>query len=534
MNEDIDYNALNWVRHELDTVLGHARASLGEYAANRDNVTGLQDCAINLHQARGPLRMVGLRGADQLATEMEDVIADLQQGTPLQPDAVLEALMKAFQQLPDYLSRLHPGRADNPVALLPVINSLRGVRDVPLLEERAVFAPDLTEPLPEAVYTARMSVSDRKIRARALAARSRFQAGLLGWYRGGEVNNGLQTLHDVLIEMQQDAGRASVARLWWAAACMSAAMIEGEIAETTETRQIFGQLDRQIKRLVDAGEAVFEDPLTDELMKRLLYCIANAESSLACMQLIKATYRLQDIAADDDTDESPAAGNDELLQAVAHTAAEDVGRIKERLDLFTRATRRDPQDLLPVADELHALGNRLDMVGLHGAAVDARYQAPLVRVMAAGETVIDETALMDMAILLVTAGDAIHHLGAWAPSAEDNHADSPHPGQGMAALAGEAPGDDVHVEETTAEFIELPQAAPVCMTWMKPACRPLRCMTRQLVPTRCGLSPGCRRLTPMQTRRSSPYLSKRPTRCCSSLPCNYLSGSPTLREPGPA
>ena len=474
MNEDIDYNALNWVRHELETVLRQACTALGEYAENRDNSACLQDCAIQLHQARGPLRMVGLKGADQLATEMEDVIADLQHGTLPQPDAVLEALMQAFLQLPDYLSRLHPGRADNPVALLPVINSLREVRDIPLLEERDVFAPDLTAPLPAAVYTARMSVSDRKIRTRALAARSRFQAGLLEWYRGGEGNTGLQTLHDMLVQMQQGAGRASVARLWWAAACLSAALIEGDIAETTETRQIFGQLDRQIKRLADAGEAVFEDPLTDELMKLLLYCIANTESSLACMQLIKATYRLQDIAADDDdddTDESPAACNDELLQAIAPTAAEDIRRIKEWLEVFTCATRRNPQDLLPVADELHALGNIFDRVGLHGIGADALNQAQLIRAMAAGETVIDETALMDVAILLVAAGDAVHQPGAGGPVAEDSCVDRPAPGQGMQALDGEALTDDVRVEEATAEFTEPPQVAP-CQQDQDEACVP--------------------------------------------------------------
>ena len=462
MNEDIDYNALNWVRQELDTVLRQACTSLGQYAENRDNSACLQDCAINLHQARGPLRMVGLKGADQLASEMEEVIADLQLGTLLQPDAVLEALQQAILQLPDYLSRLHPGRAEKPVALLPVINNLRGVRDIPLLDERAVFAPDLAAPLPEAAYTARMSVSDRKIRTTALAARSRFETGLLEWYRGGEGNTGLQTLHDVLVKMQQDAGRASVARLWWAAACMSAAILEGELAETTETRQIFGQLDRQIKRLVDAGEAVFEDPLTDELMKRLLYCIANTESSLACMQLIKATYRLRDSAADDDdADDGTAAGNAELLQAVAHTLTEDIRRIKEQLDIFMRATRRNPQDLLPVADELHALGKMLNSVGLHSRGADALNQAQLVRAMAAGETVADETALMDVAILLLAAGDAVHQPGAMGAAAKDNCADRQAPGQGMQTLAGEAPGDAVRIEEAAAEFIEAPQADPL-------------------------------------------------------------------------
>ncbi len=81
MSEAIDYNALNWVRQELDEVLKQARSSLEHYAGNRDDGTSLQDCAKNLHQARGPLRMVALKGADQLASEMEELIADLLQAS---------------------------------------------------------------------------------------------------------------------------------------------------------------------------------------------------------------------------------------------------------------------------------------------------------------------------------------------------------------------------------------------------------------------------------------------------------------------
>ena len=80
MNEAIDYNALNWVRQELGEVLKQSCQFLEEYAGNRDNLACLHDCARNLHQARGPLGMVGLKGADQLAFEMEEVIADLLAG----------------------------------------------------------------------------------------------------------------------------------------------------------------------------------------------------------------------------------------------------------------------------------------------------------------------------------------------------------------------------------------------------------------------------------------------------------------------
>ena len=77
MGEAIDYNALSWVRQELDETLKLARVQLEEYANGADNNTLLQKSAVQLHEALGPLQMVGIRGAVLLTSEMEEVIADL-------------------------------------------------------------------------------------------------------------------------------------------------------------------------------------------------------------------------------------------------------------------------------------------------------------------------------------------------------------------------------------------------------------------------------------------------------------------------
>ena len=457
MHEEIDYNALSWVRPELDEVLKQACSLLGEHAENRENRNSLQDCAKNLQQVRGPLCMIGLKGADRLASEMEEVIADLLQGAEAQTGPVPEALIDAFLQLPDYLSRLNPGRSDNPAVLLPVINSLREVRGVTALEAFAVFDPVLEVSLPAEIFTARMSVPDEKIQARARAARSRFQPALLEWYRGNEGISGVQTLHDVLIQLLQDAGRDSVARLWWAAACVAEAILAGDILETPECKQMFGRVDRQIKRLVDVGESAFEDPLSDELMKRLLYCIATTESSLQCMQSIRTTYKLpagdaRKIIAD----ESLAGFSEELLQKVSLRAAENIVSIKENLDLFLRANQRDLESLSPLADDLHSLGNVLDMIGIDRFVDDVVKQEQLVRGMAAGETVIDETTLMNVANLLVAVESAVHSLGGRDSIPKNSDADSLFLEQGRQALVREAVSDVALLKEAVTRFINSP------------------------------------------------------------------------------
>ena len=77
MSEAIDYTAVNWVKPGLNEILNQARQSLEKYSEAPGDARYLQECMTSLHQARGPLHMADLRGADRLAGEMEAVIAAL-------------------------------------------------------------------------------------------------------------------------------------------------------------------------------------------------------------------------------------------------------------------------------------------------------------------------------------------------------------------------------------------------------------------------------------------------------------------------
>ena len=75
MHEAVDYNALSWIRQEIDVTLGHARAVLVEYSGHNEREDLLIEYAELLHQVRGPLQIAELAGADMLVAEMESVFA---------------------------------------------------------------------------------------------------------------------------------------------------------------------------------------------------------------------------------------------------------------------------------------------------------------------------------------------------------------------------------------------------------------------------------------------------------------------------
>ncbi|MGD8311065.1 MAG: Hpt domain-containing protein [Gammaproteobacteria bacterium] len=426
MQEAIDFNALNWVRQELGECLKQARLHLEAYAADSGDPARLHDCAACLHEARGPLQMVELKGADRLATEMEEVIADLLQDNVAAVETAIEALLQAFLQLPDYLSQLHSGSLDIPAALLPVINSLRQARGAELLQERMVFTPDLYRPVPESVFNIRTAPLGLDVAGMARAARIRFQSGLLDWYRGADRTAGLRALAKVLVHLRRNAGRETVARLWWVGAALASALAEGALEESAEIKRLFGELDRQIKRLIDSGEAVFADTLTDGLLKDMLYQLAAAAACPGLVEDVRSHYRLAALRpAGADADAAGAALGGfswELLQTVSVTVRGDLELIRERLNSYARSSTRDPADLFPLADALHALGNTLGMMGMDKQEAVIAEQERVLRTAAASTGRLDDSALMTLANTLLAMEGVLEDMDCgrdWAAVPEE-------------------------------------------------------------------------------------------------------------------
>ncbi|MDX2456791.1 MAG: Hpt domain-containing protein, partial [Gammaproteobacteria bacterium] len=453
MDEAIDYNALSWVRQELDETLKLARVQLEEYAVDADNKTLLQKSAVQLHEALGPLQMVGIKGAVLLTSEMEEVIADLLQGSVEDKETALELLMQAFLQLPDYLSSIRSGNKDNPAVLLPVINSLRATRGVQPLQETAVFSPNLFARVPVSVFDVRARKEKQDIPAMARAARVRFQSGLLAWYRRSDENAGLQTMIDVLVQLQQSALTEPVARVWWIGAGVAEALRDGELEETSEIKQLFGQLDRQVKRLMEAGEKVFSDLLTDDLVKNLLYRVSQCDTTSRRIDAIKSTYGLNKIPVGGQTS-SPASAdtiifNDDLLRTVAVTVRSDIENIKDQLDTYTRSVNADVQDLLPVADGLHILGNTLDMICKEDQSKAVFSHEQYIRDLLAGCNDSADQTFSAIANTLIAIEDALDDVAA-------NDSENAALNQGVEAVSREVIANMSRAKEIVLEFLKQP------------------------------------------------------------------------------
>lgn len=423
MNEAIDYSTVKWVKQELDATLKQARQALEAYVETPADDAQLRFCAVHLHQVYGTLQMVELYGAALLAEEMEHVVEALIADSVGQRQEAYELVMRGILQLPDYLERLVAGHRDIPLVLLPLLNDLRAIRGQKLLSENSLFMPDLDAVLPDDLQETSAGEDSQAV---ARKQRHSYQLALLGWFRGKEAEANLDRLRQVLTGLRLASATDSVRRLWWVAEGMVAALRHGWLEPSMATKLLLGQTDRQIKRLIDEGEAALAADAPRDLIKNLLFYIARARDGGEPVTRIKSVFRLGALLPDQSELEQAAVSlsghNAELMTTVSTAIKEDLARVKDAVDLFQRGGGKTLTTLQPAAETLRQIADTLGMLGLGSLRKIAQTQADATTDMVEGRRQVDELVLMDVAAALISIESSLDALakGRVAPTAMTN------------------------------------------------------------------------------------------------------------------
>jgi chemosensory pili system protein ChpA (sensor histidine kinase/response regulator) len=398
-------DSLLWIKNELDHTLARARQALEAYVERPDSDAPLDQCLDLLHQVQGTLRIVEVYGAAMLAEEMESVVRGLRSGELQRSDAAFEVLVRAMLQLPDYLERVIGGRRDMPLALLSLLNDLRAVRGQPLLSESALFAYNLAGRSASVVGHAAVP---RTVDIRSLAGklRPKFQMALLGWYKGDQAEHHLEVMADAAEKLEQAATTPAVFELWWIVGGVIEGLREGGIQADVSLKQLLGQVDRQIKRLMDRGEApVTEDP-AKELVNNLLYYIGRAASNGKRISAIKESFKLGELlptAGEIETARENIAGpNLQLMRTVSSAIKEDITRIKDTLDIFVRMGKSGVSELAPLDPLMKKVADTLGVLGLPRLRETLELERANLKKLLDGKRSVDEAALMEIASGIVS------------------------------------------------------------------------------------------------------------------------------------
>ena len=423
MADSYDYSTLNWVKSEIDETLDQARQSLEAFVENPDDETQLQFCVNHLHQVHGTLKMVELYGAVMIAEEMENLSIAIQNGKISKKEDAYDILMRAILQLPDYLEHLQSGQKDVPLALLPLLNDMRAICGQSLLSESAFFSPDLSADIPD-VIDADLS-QDISVLAKKL--RHHYQMGLVSWFRDRDVERALNQIIDVVRKLRRAAKQKPVAQLLWVAEGVIEALIDDGLTPSVSSKLLLGQVDREIKRIIDGGEQLIVDEPPVDLIKNLLYYVATASSQGEKVQELTSAFKLDELLAGsgitDGEPEGLSAVNLEVMDTVTSAVKEDISRIKDEIDIFIRTSEQDTNTLQSVKEALKKVADTLGMLGLGTQRNVVVEQAEIINAIIDGRVPSTDDTFMEMASGFLFVESSLSELGG-KRSTVDEHGDA--------------------------------------------------------------------------------------------------------------
>ena len=361
-------SALAIVSQELMETIRAAHLALEDCVEGRGGTEALVRCGQHLHHARGALRLTETYGAALLAEEMELVcgyLAGLRPGMGREDG--LDALTRSMVQLPVYIERLLGGGRDIALVLLPILNDLRAARGQPLLSESTLLLLNLSPSRRSDGKAPRDADGENPVSV-AMRLRPKFQLALLGWIQGGDSKRHLETLSAVAGALERASTRDDMHQLWWVVGAVLESLRNGGLETSVALKRLLGQCDRRMKLLIDKGPESFDTNPAADLLNNLLYYVARSSTAGERISDIRAAFNLAELLPGDEqvehARESLAAPSVKLMKTVAAAIKEDLGRVKDVLDIYVRTGMNKASELVPQLDLLKKISDTLGVLGL--------------------------------------------------------------------------------------------------------------------------------------------------------------------------
>ena len=354
MGERHDYVALDWVKSEIEETLKQSRQSLEAFVENPEDMTRMRFCLTYIHQVHGTLQLVEFYGAALLAEEMEGLCRAIMDDKVTEQRVALEMLMQGILQLPGYLEHVQHDRRDLPLILLPLLNNIRTVCGAKPLSETTLFNPDLSEQNPALSNGIIDKLNSEKMMGAIRKMRQMYQKALIGIVRNQDVPASLNVLTKILSKLDQVSGNSPKGKIW----SIGLGLVEGisskGIALNNDVKPLISQIDKELKGVIDNGAQAFNSPADMALLKNCLYYIAKCNVDSDKILALKDQYNLSAAlpdAAELSIERERLAGPDNAtVSTVIGVLIEDIGQIKDQLDLLVRGEQSDMTGL----DDLHA------------------------------------------------------------------------------------------------------------------------------------------------------------------------------------
>ncbi len=399
------------VSTELMETIRNAHLALEDCVDGRGGTAALKRAGELLHQARGALQMTETYGAALLVEEMElacNYLANLRAGKGREDG--LDALTRSMVQLPIYIEKLLGGGRDIALVLLPMLNDLRAARGEPLLSEGTLLLLNLSPSRSARKVEDRQGSGEDPVEV-ARRLRPKFQLALLGWIKGGDTSRHLQTLARVAAALEHSATRDDMYQLWWIVGGVLESLQNGGLETSISVKRLLGQADRQLKFVIDEGLLAYDRHPVADLLNNLLYYVARSSSAGERISDIRAAFNLSELLPGneqvEDAREALSAPSAKLMSTVGSAIKEDLGRVKDVLDIFVRTGMNKSSDLVPQLELLKKISDTLGVLGLGELRGDIDGEIDRLKLVVERGGVASDQIILDIASTLLRVEDRL-------------------------------------------------------------------------------------------------------------------------------
>jgi len=407
----VDRKTLAWIKEGIEETLNSIQEAPDRFAENPEDSAPVAACVEPLHKVKGALEIVGIQGAMLLAMEMKNLAKAVADNRVKQKQQAAEVLATGMLQLPGYLESLYHGQPDMPLILLPLLNDLRAVQDKELLTEGEFFAPDLSMDIDlqsdgECIIEGNLPFIAKKLRPGYLS-------GLLGFIKDEQVTESLEKLILVVDNLLLGSTSSKVKQLWWVALGVIESLYEKGLEPSVAVKILLGRVDQQIQRIIESGEEMLAEDPPNNIIKNLLYYLAQSQARNNRVQELKKAFGLGyiDEKAVKKARENLYGFNVNLIETISIQVSEELTNIKEALDLAMHAKGGATTGLEPILSKLNTVADALGMLGVTRSRDlikdQQKFLAPKIKLGA----ILSDDDLMGIAAAILHVESSLSDLG---------------------------------------------------------------------------------------------------------------------------
>ena len=417
-------SALGWVKKSIDDNLLEIESGLKRYIESNEPDL-LEEVKQSLGVTQGVLVMIEQYGAAMLTEEMIALVDFIVNDKESKPEQSLEVLLRAVLQLPDYLEHIQSGHRDIPIAILPLLNDVRAVRNQDLFSEKLLFLPDLSMHQDDAEIEGVDDTSNQASRLLAKKLRPVYQLALVNIIRDKSVDESLKRLEKICETLEERSVSEQIARIWWIVGALIESVSRQQLELGVSIKNLLGKVDALFRVILIIGERGLLQRQPIELIKNFLYYIAQPECDGPKAKAIKTAYRLEQFLPTESERskvlDNIAGPNQALLKTVAEAMKAEIEAIKSTLEIYVNGDLSKVAALKDLPQEMHVISDTLAMIGLGSQRQLIESQIETVKQILEGGQGADQEQLLSMAAELLQVEQALEQMS----KRQSNRAEQP-------------------------------------------------------------------------------------------------------------